>query len=106
MTVMTPMYPRNSMSRLFGALLFSALLLPAAVRGQSAQFDWFSYTGDDSVYHAVRAGPNDYLNPILAGFYPDPSITRVGNDYFLVNSSFSYFPGVPVFRSRDLVHWT
>ncbi len=94
------------MPRLFRAVLLSAFLLPAGVRGQSAQFDWFSYTGKDSVYRAVKAGPGDYLNPILAGFYPDPSITRAGDDYFLVNSSFSYFPGVPIFRSRDLVHWT
>jgi alpha-N-arabinofuranosidase len=46
-----------------------------------------------------------YHNPILAGFYPDPSICRVGKDYYLVNSSFSYFPGVPIFHSKDLVHW-
>ena len=44
-------------------------------------------------------------NPILPGFYPDPSICRVGNDYYLVNSSFSYFPGVPIFHSTDLIHW-
>ncbi len=44
-------------------------------------------------------------NPILPGFYPDPSICRVGNDYYLVNSSFSFFPGVPIFHSTDLVHW-
>ena len=44
-------------------------------------------------------------NPILPGFYPDPSICRVGTDYYLVNSSFSYFPGVPIFHSKDLVHW-
>lgn len=44
-------------------------------------------------------------NPILPGFYPDPSICRVGNDYYLVTSTFSYFPGVPIFHSRDLVHW-
>ena len=61
--------------------------------------------GDDSIYHAVPAGRNRYLNPILAGFYPDPSITRAGDDYYLVTSSFSYFPGIPIFRSRDLVHW-
>ncbi len=46
-----------------------------------------------------------YTNPILSGFYPDPSICRVGNDYYLVTSSFEYFPGVPIFHSRDLVHW-
>lgn len=44
-------------------------------------------------------------NPILSGFYPDPSICRVGEAYYLVNSSFAYFPGVPIFRSRDLAHW-
>lgn len=45
-------------------------------------------------------------NPILRGFHPDPSICRVGEDYYMVTSSFSYFPGVPVFHSRDLAHWT
>ena len=44
-------------------------------------------------------------NPILPGFYPDPSICRAGDDYYLVTSSFSYYPGVPVFHSRDLAHW-
>lgn len=44
-------------------------------------------------------------NPILPGFYPDPSICRVGDDYYLVNSSFSFFPGVPIFHSTDLAHW-
>ena len=47
-----------------------------------------------------------FANPILAGFYPDPSVCKVGSDYYLVNSTFSYYPGIPVFRSRDLVHWT
>lgn len=46
-----------------------------------------------------------YTNPILAGFYPDPSICRVDKDYYLVSSTFAYFPGIPVFHSRDLVHW-
>lgn len=46
-----------------------------------------------------------YYNPILTGTYPDPSICRVGDDYYLVTSSFCYFPGVPIFHSRDLVHW-
>lgn len=44
-------------------------------------------------------------NPIIPGFYPDPSICRVGKDYYLVTSSFEYFPGVPIFHSRDLVNW-
>ncbi len=47
-----------------------------------------------------------YRNPVIAGFHPDPSICRVGEDYYLAVSSFEYFPGVPLFHSRDLVHWT
>ncbi|MEK7475727.1 MAG: glycoside hydrolase family 43 protein [Candidatus Coatesbacteria bacterium] len=46
-----------------------------------------------------------YRNPVLSGFHPDPSVCRVGRDFYLVTSSFEYFPGVPVFHSRDLVHW-
>lgn len=44
-------------------------------------------------------------NPILPGFNPDPSICRVGKDYYLATSSFEYFPGVPVYHSQDLVNW-
>ncbi|MBC8009680.1 MAG: glycoside hydrolase family 43 protein [Burkholderiales bacterium] len=46
-----------------------------------------------------------FRNPILPGFYPDPSVCRVGEDFYLVNSSFEYFPGVPLWHSRDLVNW-
>jgi xylan 1,4-beta-xylosidase len=46
-----------------------------------------------------------YQNPVIPGFHPDPSICRVGDDYYLVTSSFEYFPGVPIFHSRDLIHW-
>ncbi len=46
-----------------------------------------------------------FRNPILRGGYPDPSITRVGEDYFIVNSSFEYFPGLPIHHSTDLVNW-
>lgn len=45
------------------------------------------------------------VNPVLTGFYPDPSVVRVGTDYYLVNSTFSYFPGIPVFHSKDLKNW-
>jgi xylan 1,4-beta-xylosidase len=44
-------------------------------------------------------------NPMLAGFYPDPSICRVGNNFYLVNSSFAYYPGLPIFHSTDLANW-
>jgi xylan 1,4-beta-xylosidase len=56
-----------------------------------------THTGDLSDMH--------YHNPVISGFHPDPSICRVGEDYYLVTSSFEYFPGVPLFHSRDLVHW-
>lgn len=47
-----------------------------------------------------------YQNPIIPGFNPDPSICRVGDDYYLVTSTFEYFPGIPIYHSRDLVNWT
>lgn len=47
----------------------------------------------------------NFSNPILPGFYPDPSICRVNEDYYLVTSSFAYYPGVPIFHSKDLVNW-
>lgn len=46
-----------------------------------------------------------FRNPVIGGFHPDPSVCRVGNDYYLVNSSFQYFPGVPIYHSKDLVNW-
>lgn len=46
-----------------------------------------------------------YKNPVIPGFHSDPSIARVGDDYYLVTSTFEYFPGVPVFHSKDLVNW-
>lgn len=46
-----------------------------------------------------------YQNPVISGFHPDPSICRVGDDYYLVTSTFEYFPGVPVYHSKDLVNW-
>lgn len=46
-----------------------------------------------------------YRNPIISGYNPDPSICRVGEDYYIVNSSFEFYPGVPVYHSRNLVNW-
>ena len=47
----------------------------------------------------------EYQNPILPGFHPDPSVCRVGGDFYLVNSSFEFFPGVPLYHSRNLADW-
>ena len=46
-----------------------------------------------------------YQNPIRTGMFPDPSIVRVGEDYYMVNSSFVFFPSIPISHSKDLVHW-
>jgi len=67
-------------------------------------FDWFEYTGRDALFDTPLKD-NHYRNPVIAGFHPDPSIVRVGEDYYLVTSSFAYFPGLPVFHSTDLVNW-
>ena len=67
--------------------------------------------GPDMILDEVRAATTDevrtsgYTNPVVKGFHPDPSICAVGEDYYLVNSTFQYFPGVPLFHSRDLVNW-
>ena len=52
-----------------------------------------------------KDGTRLFRNPVLSGFYPDPSICKVGDDFYMVNSTFEYFPGVPVHHSKDLVHW-
>ncbi|MCJ7446518.1 MAG: glycoside hydrolase family 43 protein [Bacteroidales bacterium] len=49
--------------------------------------------------------PVTFNNPVIPGFFSDPSVCRAGEDYYLVNSTFEYFPGVPVFHSKDLVNW-
>jgi xylan 1,4-beta-xylosidase len=76
----------------------------AAQAGEGVRFDWFEYTGRDSAFEQpLPAG--HYRNPVLTGFYPDPGVTRAGDRFYLVNSTFAYFPGIPVFESSDLVHW-
>jgi alpha-N-arabinofuranosidase len=95
------------MSRRLVTFLLSAfgVFSGAAHAETTVAFDWFEYTGRDAIFEkAAPAGT--YRNPILAGFYPDPSITRAGDKFYLVNSTFAYFPGIPVFESSDLVHWT
>jgi alpha-N-arabinofuranosidase len=79
-----------------------SLLAGMAAAAPVARFEGFTYQGRDD----VRVAPGRYRNPVLSGFYSDPSVTRVGQDYYLVTSTFAYFPGIPVFKSRDLVSWT
>ncbi|MEU3416156.1 glycoside hydrolase family 43 protein [Streptomyces sp. NPDC006658] len=54
----------------------------------------------------MPSAPDSASIPVIPGFHPDPSVCRAGEDYYLVCSSFEYYPGIPVFHSRDLVHWT
>lgn len=59
-----------------------------------------------TVAHAAPAKKaSTYQNPVIPGFFPDPSMVRVGSDYYLVNSTFQYFPGIIISHSTDLVHW-
>ncbi len=91
-------------------ILFAILLCIAgplaAAPGETAVFSYVSYRGHDPVDAAMPMMAGHFRNPVLPGFHPDPSIVRVGDDYYLVNSSFGFYPGLPIFHSRDLVNWT
>jgi len=79
---------------------------PTSIKNSVAYFDYFSYKGEDDYYAQNLLPGKDYsYNPILPGWYSDPSICSNGEDYFLVTSTFSYFPGVPIFHSKDLINW-
>ena len=85
-------------------LLFVALCLAGVgLVKADARFTAFSYRGEDALKPCDPV--TEYRNPILGGMAPDPSLTRNGNDFYLANSSFSYFPGIPVYHSTDLVNW-
>jgi len=84
------------------SLLAAAVALPLAAK--DGVFYWFEYSGRDPAFEATLPR-GSFHNPILAGYYPDPSITRVGDTYYLVNSTFAHWPGIPVHSSTDLVHW-
>src|SRR5690606_22141387 len=80
----------------------------AAVEASDApapvHFDWFEYTGRDAAFEApVPEG--SFRNPVLAGFHSDPSVVAANDKFYLVASTFTFFPGIPVFESEDLVHW-
>ncbi|MRX70078.1 alpha-N-arabinofuranosidase [Flavobacterium resistens] len=79
------------------------------VKAQIGKMPIFSnvvYTGNDDIYKNNPLKSDEFYTPILQGCYPDPAITRKGDDYYMVCSSFAMFPGVPIFHSKDLVNWT
>lgn len=86
-------------------LLSAALFTGGMAQAQTAKFSNFKYSGNDARFGKEHDFAKQYLNPILAGFYPDPSVCRVGDTYYMVNSSFAFYPGVPLSKSKDLVHW-
>ena len=88
------------------AILSLSLLLAFGAQAQTATFDYFKYSGNDGRFRTAIDKSRQYYNPILAGFYPDPSVCRVNDTYYMVNSSFTFFPGVPLSTSKDLVNWT
>jgi xylan 1,4-beta-xylosidase len=95
--------PNNKMKKI--AILSLSLTLAAAAQAQTAEFDYFKYAGNDARFNVEIDKSHQYYNPVLAGFYPDPSLCRAGDTYYLVNSSFTFFPGVPLSTSKDLVNW-
>ena len=84
----------------------SCIMVLQTIHAQTATFSYFTYTGQDKRFEQTYDPQKQFLNPILAGFYPDPSICRAGDTFYLVTSSFSFFPGIPIFESNDLIHWT
>lgn len=95
-------------------ILMAVLMVSFSISGANSQqkqksspiFSKVVYEGNDRVYNKYPLAEDEFYNPILQGCYPDPSITRKGDDYYMVCSSFAMFPGVPIFHSKDLVNWT
>lgn len=81
------------------------LTIATGIMANEAKFSYFSYSGNDTRFEKNIDPANQYLNPILSGYYPDPSVCKKGDTFYLVNSSFAFFPGVPIFESKDLVNW-
>ena len=72
---------------------------------KTAIFDNFTYSVEGEEQKQADAEGSQLTNPLLPGCYPDPSICRVGDDYYLVNSSFAFYPGVPIWHSNNLKDW-
>ena len=82
--------------RAIAAILCGTMLAFAVSPAASAQGN------NDKPEAAAEVKTRGYRNPVLPGFYPDPSVCRVGDDYYMVNSTFCYFPGVPVHHSKEI----
>ncbi|UTF60286.1 glycoside hydrolase family 43 protein [Gilvimarinus sp. DA14] len=69
-----------------------------------AKFSQYTYQGESQ--EEVTVGDGEFRNPIISGYAPDPTVARVGDDYYVVTSSFTHYPGLPIYHSKDLVNWT
>ena len=87
------------------ALVSLTAAAAAAAAAPLATFTDFHYHGRQALTASPTPGPGEYANPILAGSRSDPSIVRVGRTYYLANASMGYWPGQPIWRSGDMVHW-
>lgn len=85
------------------AAAVAALYSPA--HAGDARFSYFAYSGKSQESTLAKPARNQFINPVISGYAPDPSIERVGDDYYMVTSSFVHFPGLPVYHSKDLVTW-
>ncbi len=85
-------------------LAIACLGFAGAAGAGDVRYEWFEYTGHDEFRKPPPVG--HYRNPVMPGYYPDPSVTRVGDKFYLVNSTFAHWPGIPIHESTDLVHWT
>lgn len=89
--------------------VFSTFLIFTCILTLNAQEASSPFAGIDmgNPFRAMRdpEAKVTYHNPVIPGFHSDPSVCRVGDDFYLITSTFEYFPGVPVFHSRDLVNW-
>ena len=78
----------------------------AAADSGAVLFTEIGYEGQNPAFENLPENDTAIENPILTGFYPDPSITKSDDGYYMVHSTFAFFPGIPVFHSEDLVSWT
>lgn len=97
-------------SLMMGLFSFTNIGDKDKLKGKTAKnppvFSKVVYQGDDQLYKKNPLKEGEFYTPVLQGCYPDPAITRKGDDYYMVCSSFAMFPGVPIFHSKDLVNWT
>ncbi|MCS0582239.1 glycoside hydrolase family 43 protein [Massilia pinisoli] len=94
------------MKYLIATVACAGLVLASPAHAGDARFGFYSYSGKSQESALAKPAPGQFVNPVISGYAPDPSITRVGDDYYLVTSSFVHYPGLPIYHSRDLVTWT